>query len=163
KKTPIVVNDSRGFFTSRVFGTFVMEGIRMLAEGWSAASIEQAALQNGSPVGPLAVSDEVSLDLSRHVREKAKKDFAAEGRAYPGKGGDDWVDGMCVEFDRKGKAAGAGFYEYPKDGKKFLWPELERHFGKADRRRPSHIEFAELRDRLLYITSLESIRCFEEG
>jgi 3-hydroxyacyl-CoA dehydrogenase / enoyl-CoA hydratase / 3-hydroxybutyryl-CoA epimerase len=163
KKTPIVVNDSRGFFTSRVFGTFVIEGITMLSEGWSAASIEQAALQNGSPIGPLAVCDEVSLELNRHVREQSKKDFAAEGKLYPDGPADAVVDRMCLELGRKGKASGAGFYEYPKDGKKFLWPGLEEHFGKAARRRPSPAEFSELRDRLLYITSIESIRCVEEG
>jgi 3-hydroxyacyl-CoA dehydrogenase/enoyl-CoA hydratase/3-hydroxybutyryl-CoA epimerase len=163
KKTPIVVNDSRGFFTSRVFGTFVMEGIAMLAEGWSAASIEQAALQNGSPIGPLAVCDEVSLELNRHVREQSKKDFAAEGKTYREGPADALIDKMCLELGRKGKAAGAGFYEYPKESKKFLWPGLEEHFGKADRRRPSPTEFAVLRDRLLYIASIESIRCLEEG
>lgn len=162
KKTPIVVNDSRGFFTSRVFGTFVNEGVRMLAEGVSAASIEQAALQNGSPVGPLAVLDEVSLELSRHVREQTKKDLAAEGKPIPTSTADGVVDRMCVDLGRKGKAAGAGFYEYPKDGKKFLWPGLAKEFGKAEHARPSAKEFAELQDRLLYITALESVRCLEE-
>lgn len=162
KKTPIVVNDSRGFFTSRVFSTFVMEGITMLSEGWNPASIEQAALQNGSPVGPLAVCDEVSLDLTRHVREQAKKDFAAEGKTYPVGPADVLVDRMCLELDRKGKAAGAGFYEYPSGGKKVLWSGLATHFVKPERARPSDEEFAELRDRLLFITAIESIRCLEE-
>jgi 3-hydroxyacyl-CoA dehydrogenase/enoyl-CoA hydratase/3-hydroxybutyryl-CoA epimerase len=163
KKVPIVVNDGRGFFTSRVFSTFVMEGITMLSEGWNPSSIEQAALQNGSPVGPLAVCDEVSLELTRHVREQAKKDFTAEGKPYPIGPADAVVDRMCLEFGRKGKAAGKGFYEYPEGGKKFLWPELSRHFTRAERSRPSDTEFAELRDRLLYITALESIRCLEEN
>ena len=109
KKTPIVVNDSRGFFTSRVFSTFVMEGVTLLSEGFNPASIEQAALQNGSPVGPLAVFDEVSLELTRHIREQTKKDAAAEGRPYTATPADAVVDQMCLEFGRKGKAAGAGF------------------------------------------------------
>ena len=140
KKTPIVVNDSRGFFTSRVFGTFVMEGITMLSEGYSPSSIEQAALQNGSPVGPLAVCDEVSLELTRHIREQTKKDADAEGRPYAPGPADALVDRMCLEFGRKGKAAGAGFYEYPQDGKKFLWPGLMTHFVKPERERPSEAD-----------------------
>ena len=163
KKTPIVVNDSRGFFTSRVFGTFVMEGVTLLSDGFSPSSIEQAALQNGSPVGPLAVCDEVSLELTRHIREQAKKDAALEGKSYTPGPADALVDRMCLEFDRKGKAAGAGFYEYPKDGKKFLWPGLTTHFVRPDRQRPSAADFAEMKDRLLYISSIESIRCLEEG
>jgi len=162
KKTPIVVNDSRGFFTSRVFGSFTSEGQTMLSEGWNPASIEQAALQNGSPVGPLAVSDEVSLDLIRNVREQTKRDQVAEGRTYTMTAADALVDRMCMELGRKGKAAGAGFYEYTGRGKQ-LWSGLQQHFGKANRQRPSDAEFAELKDRLLYRTSLESVRCLEEG
>jgi 3-hydroxyacyl-CoA dehydrogenase/enoyl-CoA hydratase/3-hydroxybutyryl-CoA epimerase len=163
KKTPIVVNDSRGFFTSRVFSTFVMEGIRMLSEGWNPSSIEQAALQNGSPVGPLAVCDEVSLELTRHVREQTKKDVEAEGKTLESSPADVVVDRMCLELGRKGKAAGAGFYDYPSGGKKALWRGLFQHFVQADRQRPSDAEFRELKDRLLYITAIESIRCLEEG
>jgi 3-hydroxyacyl-CoA dehydrogenase / enoyl-CoA hydratase / 3-hydroxybutyryl-CoA epimerase len=163
KKTPIVVNDSRGFFTSRVFGTFVSEGVSMLAEGWNPASIEQAALQNGSPVGPLAVNDEVSLELSRSVRVQMQKDLEAEGKTFDSGPVDKLIDKMVVELGRKGKAAGAGFYEYPKDGKKFLWPGLYEQFVKAERKEPSKAEFHELQERLLYITSIESIRCLEEN
>jgi 3-hydroxyacyl-CoA dehydrogenase/enoyl-CoA hydratase/3-hydroxybutyryl-CoA epimerase len=163
RKTPIVVNDRRGFFTSRVFSTFVMEGITMLAEGWSPASIEQAALQNGSPVGPLAVCDEVSLELTRKVREQTKKDLAAEGSVHPETPADGVVDRMCLEFGRAGKAAGAGFYEYPSDAKKFLWPGLANHFVREGRARPSALAFQDLRDRLLYRTAIESARCMEEG
>jgi len=163
KKTPIVVNDSRGFYTSRVFGTFVNEGVTMLAEGWSPASIEQAALQNGSPVGPLAVNDEVSLELARAVRLQTARDLEAEGRTFEPTPTDKVVERMVVEFGRKGKAAGAGFYEYPGDGKKFLWPGLTQHFVRPERSVPSPAEFQALQDRLLYITSIESIRCLEEN
>ena len=161
RKTPIVVNDSRGFFTSRVFGTFAMEGVAMLAEGLEPASIEQAALQNGSPVGPLAVNDEVSLELGRHVREQTKKDYAAEGKAYVAHPADSVIDRMCDEFNRKGKAAGAGFYEYPAGGKKHLWSGLSAAFVKNAA--PSEADFQDMKDRLLYIQSIETIRCLEEG
>ncbi len=163
KKTPILVNDSRGFFTSRTFGSFTTEGQMMLAEGWNPSSIEQAALQNGSPVGPLAVTDEVSLELVRRVRLQTEKDLAEEGKAYELTSGDQLIDRMLLEYNRKGKAAGAGFYDYPQGGKKTLWPGLATHFVRADRRCPSEAEFQELRDRLLYRTAIETIRCYEEG
>ncbi len=163
KKTPIVVNDSRGFFTSRVFGMFVNEGISMLAEGYHPQSIEQAAAQNGSPIGPLAVCDEISLELTRHVREQTKEDLAAEGKTYPSLPADALVDRMCDEFGRKGKAAGGGFYEYPAGGKKHLWPGMVEHFVKPEHATPDAADFAEMKDRLLYITSIETIRCLEEG
>jgi 3-hydroxyacyl-CoA dehydrogenase/enoyl-CoA hydratase/3-hydroxybutyryl-CoA epimerase len=163
KKTPIVVNDSRGFFTSRVFGTFVNEGVTMLAEGWNPASIEQAALQNGSPVGPLAVNDEVSLELAREVREQTRRDLAAEGKVLEVTPMDALVLRMVGEFGRKGKAAGKGFYDYPAGGKKVLWPGLWEHFVKPERARPTEAEFREMQERLLYITSIESIRCLQEN
>jgi 3-hydroxyacyl-CoA dehydrogenase/enoyl-CoA hydratase/3-hydroxybutyryl-CoA epimerase len=163
KKTPIVVNDSRGFFTSRVFSAFTIEGQTMLAEGYNPMSIEQAALQNGSPVGPLAVADEVSLELIRKIGEQTEKDYAAEGKKYVKTPAELLVDRMCLEFNRKGKAAGAGYYEYPKGGKKTLWPGLYEHVVKPELSKPSAEEFQELRDRLLYRTSIETIRCLEEG
>jgi 3-hydroxyacyl-CoA dehydrogenase/enoyl-CoA hydratase/3-hydroxybutyryl-CoA epimerase len=162
KKTPIVVNDSRGFFTSRVFGTFVMEGVAMLAEGWHPSSIEQAALQSGFPVGPLAVNDEVSLELGRHVREQTKQDLAAEGKSLPSHPAEGVIDRLLA-LGRKGKAAGAGFYEYPQGGKKRLWPGLVGEFVKPERARPSDADFQEMKDRLLYMPAIETIRCLEEG
>jgi 3-hydroxyacyl-CoA dehydrogenase/enoyl-CoA hydratase/3-hydroxybutyryl-CoA epimerase len=161
KKTPIVVNDSRGFFTSRVFATFVHEGFAMLGEGEDPQSIEQAALQAGMPVGPLAVTDEVSLELVRHAREQTKADFATEGKTYQAHPGETVVDRMLAA-GRKGKTSGAGFYDYPKDGKKHLWLGLRHTFGT--RQVPaSEAEFRELQDRLLYIQSLETVRCLAEG
>jgi 3-hydroxyacyl-CoA dehydrogenase/enoyl-CoA hydratase/3-hydroxybutyryl-CoA epimerase len=134
----------------------------MLAEGWNPVSIEQAALQNGSPVGPLAVNDEVSLELAREVREQARRDLAAEGKVLEATPMDALVDRMVIELGRKGKAAGKGFYEYPAGGKKVLWPGLWEHFVKPERSRPTDTEFREMQERLLYITSIESIRCLEE-
>jgi len=160
-KMPIVVNDSRGFFTSRVFGTFVMEGAAMVGEGIPAAVVEQAGVQAGMPVGPLAVLDETALSLSVHVLDQTRADYRAEGRTYIASRGELLVERMVKEFDRNGRAAGAGFYEYPREegAKKFLWPGLAQHFGKAD----AKWDMQELKDRLLYRQSVETARCLAEG
>lgn len=128
KKTPIVVNDSRGFFTSRVFGTFTNEGIAMLGEGVAAPMIETEARKAGMPVGPLAVSDEVSLSLMSHIRQQTAKDLQAEGKAMPNHPATAVIDLLVNEYKRTGKAAGAGFYDYPAGGQKHLWPELKKRF-----------------------------------
>ncbi|CAD5109580.1 3-hydroxyacyl-CoA dehydrogenase NAD-binding domain-containing protein [Zestomonas carbonaria] len=159
KKTPIVVNDSRGFFTSRVFGTFTNEGLAMLGEGVSAAMIETETRKAGMPVGPLAVSDEVSMSLMTHIREQTRKDLAAEGKTMPEHPAFAVVDLMVNEYKRPGKAAGGGFYEYPQGGKKYLWPELKARFEKADRQIPA----VDVRDRILFIQAIETVRCVEEG
>lgn len=155
-KTPIVVNDSRGFFTSRVFGTFANEGMAMLGEGIPAAAIENAAFLAGFPVGPLAVTDEVSMTLVEKIRNQTIKDLQAEGKPYPAHPADAVVDRM-LEANRPGKAAGAGFYDYPANGKKHLWSGLQECFGgKAE------FDLGELKDRLLYIQAIETVRCVEE-
>ena len=159
KKTPIVVNDSRGFFTSRVFGTFTNEGIAMLGEGVSAAMIETEARKAGMPVGPLAVSDEVSLSLMSHIRQQARKDLEAEGKPVPQHPAFAVVDLMLNEYKRPGKAAGGGFYDYPQGAPKHLWPELKSRFEKAD----GQIAAQDVRDRLLFIQAIETVRCLEEG
>ncbi|MND27196.1 Fatty acid oxidation complex subunit alpha [compost metagenome] len=156
-KTPIVVNDSRGFFTSRVFGTFVQEGLRLLAEGVHPAKIEMAALKTGMPVGPLAIQDEVSLTLSEHVANETHKALQAEGKDLPRSGADDVIETMIHQFQRKGKAAGAGFYDYPENGKKHLWDGLS-HWKKD-----TEISEQEMIDRFLFVQSLDTLRCFEEG
>ena len=160
-KMPIVVNDSRGFFTSRVFGTFVMEGVAMLGEGIPAPAIENAGIQCGMPVGPLAVLDETALSLSLHVMEQTRADFAAEGKAYIATPGELLVADMVRIHQRAGRAAGAGFYEYPteKGAKKFLWPQLKPLFEKADA--PWNI--TDLKDRLLYRQAVETARCLSEN
>lgn len=162
KKTPIVVNDSRGFFTSRVFGTYVMEGMALLQEGYNPHSIEQAATQAGMPVGPLKVQDEVSLELSRKVRKQTQEDLAAEGKPYPGHPAEAVVDRMLDEFGRKGKAAGAGFYNYAEGKTAGLWEGTYEHFMKPEHARPDAGAFQEMQDRLLYILAIESVRCLEE-
>ncbi|APW43026.1 3-hydroxyacyl-CoA dehydrogenase NAD-binding domain-containing protein [Rhodoferax saidenbachensis] len=160
-KFPIVVNDSRGFFTSRVFGTFVMEGAAMLGEGIPAAAIENAGIQCGMPVGPLAVLDETALTLSLHVMDQTKKDFEAEGKTYTATPGELVVEKMVKQHSRPGRAGGAGFYEYPTDKavKKFLWPELKGLFEKAD----ANWNITDLKDRLLYRQAVETARCLSEN
>jgi 3-hydroxyacyl-CoA dehydrogenase/enoyl-CoA hydratase/3-hydroxybutyryl-CoA epimerase len=158
-KTPILVNDSRGFFTSRVFGTFVMEGATMLAEGVPAPLIEQAGLGAGMPVGPLAVIDETSLSLSVHVMEQTRADFAAEGRSFEPGPGERLIERMVKELKRPGRAGGGGFYDYPKGEPKHLWPELRRLFERAG----LEVDLGELKQRLLYRQSIETARCLAEG
>jgi len=158
-KTPIVVNDSRGFFTSRTFSTFVQEGCSMLAEGLPAAVIENAGRHAGMPVGPLEVIDQTSLSLSVHVMEQTRADLEAEGKAWKPNAGQDVLFRMVKEFKRAGRAAGGGFYEYPKDGKKFLWPELAKIWGKPG----ASVDFEELKERLLVRQAVETARCLEEG
>ncbi|MCQ6259608.1 3-hydroxyacyl-CoA dehydrogenase NAD-binding domain-containing protein [Pseudomonas sp. Q11] len=158
-KTPIVVNDSRGFFTSRVFGTFTNEGIAMLGEGVSAPMIETEARKAGMPTGPLAISDEVSLSLMSHIREQTAKDLQAEGKAPIEHPAFAVIDLLLNEYKRPGKAVGGGFYEYPADGQKHLWPALKSRFEKTD----GQISPQDIRDRLLFIQALETVRCVEEG
>lgn len=156
-KTPIVINDSRGFFTSRVFGTFIQEGMRLLAEGVHPAKIEMAALKAGMPVGPLAIQDEVSLTLTEHVASEARKAFQAEGKDLPKTPVDEVIHTMIHELNRKGKAAGAGFYEYPENAKKHLWQGLDRWQKDHD------ISEQDMIDRFLFVQALDTLRCYEEG
>ena len=156
RKTPIVVNDSRGFYTSRVFGTSTNEGIMMLAEGVKPALVENIAKRAGLPVGPLAVIDEVTLELAYKI---GKETAEAMGKQYPADKGQEAIRRMVEDLDRKGKRFGAGFYDYPADAKKHLWPGLAEEFPSSDEQPPVD----ELIKRLLYIQSLETARCFEEG
>jgi len=159
-KTPIVVNDSRGFFTSRTVGTFVQEGCAMLAEGIPAAAIENAARQAGMPVGPLEVIDQTSMSLSVHVMEQTIADLKAEGKPLPPEHpGQKVIVKMVKELNRPGRAAGGGFYDYPKDGRKHLWPELGRIFNG----RNVAWDLQEMKDRILYRQAIETARCLEEG
>ena len=158
-KLPIVVNDARGFYTSRTFGTYVMEGAAMLGEGIPAAVIENAAVQAGLPVGPLAVLDETALSLSVHVIEQTRADHAAEGKAYDTTPGERLVERMVKELGRSGRAAGGGFYDYPQGAKKHLWPELKKLFEKPG----VAWNVKDIQDRLLYRQSVETARCLAEG
>lgn len=156
RKTPIVVNDSRGFYTSRVFGVYTREGMSMLAEGVNPALIENVAKHAGMPVGPLAVTDEVSLELAYHVGKQTQADL---GDDYVGTPADEVVRLFVDDLDRRGKRFGKGFYDYPKDGKKRLWSGLGEHFPLAD----SQPSADEIRKRLLYAQAIDSVRCLDEG
>ncbi|MDI9333076.1 MAG: 3-hydroxyacyl-CoA dehydrogenase NAD-binding domain-containing protein [Cytophagales bacterium] len=163
-KIPIVVNDSRGFYTSRTFGTFVMEGAAMLGEGIPASAIEQAAMQCGMPVGALAVMDETSLSLSVHVLDQTRADCLAEGKTHVATTGELLVERMVKELGRSGRAAGGGFYDYPfgadgQRGKKTLWPQLKNIFEKEELR----FDMQDLQDRFLYRQAVETARCLHEG
>jgi len=158
-KTPIVVNDSRGFFTSRVFTTYVDEGMALLKEGQNPRAIESAGLQAGLPLGPLAVSDEVNLGLAVHVREQTRKDLAAEGREMPRLASDDVLEILVNQEGRLGKAQGAGFYDYPEDGPKALWPGLAELFPLSE----TQLSQTEMMDRLTFRQALEAVRCLDEG
>ena len=157
-KIPIVVNDSRGFYTSRTFGTFVMEGAAMLGEGIPAPVIENAGLQAGMPVGPLAVLDETALSLSVHVLDQTRADYAAEGKTLDVSPGNLLVEKMVKELGRHGRAAGGGFYDYPAGARKTLWPGLKQFEKPA-----MAVDMQDLVDRLLYRQAVETARCLQEG
>ncbi|MBO0868295.1 MAG: 3-hydroxyacyl-CoA dehydrogenase family protein, partial [Micromonosporaceae bacterium] len=156
-KTPIVVNDSRGFFTSRVIGTFLNEGVAMLAEGVPAASIEQATSQAGYPTPVLALVDELTLTLIRRIREQAR---AGAGGAWVPHPADTIIDAMIDEYGRPGRSAGAGFYEYVDGKRDRLWPGLARDFGRGSQ---PPVPFADLKERLLFVEAIEAVKCFDEG
>jgi 3-hydroxyacyl-CoA dehydrogenase/enoyl-CoA hydratase/3-hydroxybutyryl-CoA epimerase len=158
KKTPIVVNDSRGFFTSRVIGTFVNEGLAMLGEGVAPATIEQATTQAGYPVGVLQLADELNLELFLKIRNEAKE---AAGDGYVAHPAEAIVEKM-VELGRPGRLRGAGFFDYDENGKRTgLWPGLAEVFPvKGD---PAAVDIHELEERMLVIEAVESARCVEEG
>jgi 3-hydroxyacyl-CoA dehydrogenase/enoyl-CoA hydratase/3-hydroxybutyryl-CoA epimerase len=156
RKTPIVVNDSRGFYTSRCFGTFVYEGMAMLQEGVSPALVENAARMAGMPVGPLAVADEVTIDLQWKVIRQTEQDL---GRKFVRPVAYDVVQKFVEELKRPGRRFGAGFYDYPQGAKKHLWPGLGAIYPRAERQP----EVGEVTRRLMYIQALEATRCMEEG
>jgi len=155
-KTPIVVNDSRGFFTSRVFGTYCYEGQMLLKEGVNPALIENAGRFAGMPVGPLAVMDEVSLELQYHVVQQTRTDLGKDFREPPSW---DVLRHFVEDLRRVGRKAGGGFYEYPSQGKKYLWPGLAKEYPTLAKQPSLEV----VKQRLLFIQSLETARCLEEG
>jgi 3-hydroxyacyl-CoA dehydrogenase/enoyl-CoA hydratase/3-hydroxybutyryl-CoA epimerase len=156
RKTPIVVNDSRGFYTSRCFGTYTNEGAAMVAEGIDPQLIESAGKLAGMPVGPLAVSDEVSLELAYKVMSQSREDLGAKYREPAS-----WpvVKHFVEDLKRLGRKSGAGYYEYPEGGRKTLWAGLAQEYPRL----PQQPGVEELKTRLLYIQALETARCYEEG
>jgi 3-hydroxyacyl-CoA dehydrogenase/enoyl-CoA hydratase/3-hydroxybutyryl-CoA epimerase len=138
-KTPIVVNDSRGFFTSRVIGQFINEGVAMVGEGVDPVSVEQAAAQAGYPAKVLSLMDELTLTLPRKIRNETKR--------------------AVDEFGRTGRSGGAGFYDYDEDGKRLgLWPGLREHFTREG----TDVPFEDMKERMLFSEALDTVRCLEE-
>ncbi|MFI9202126.1 3-hydroxyacyl-CoA dehydrogenase NAD-binding domain-containing protein [Streptomyces sp. NPDC053048] len=159
RKTPIVVNDSRGFFTSRVIGRFINEGVAMVGEGVPAASVEQAAAQAGYPAKVLSLMDELTLTLPRKIREEGRRAVEEAGGTWTPHPADAVIDRMVEEFGRTGRSGGAGFYDYEDGRRAGLWPGLAEHFGRADARIP----FADMKERMLFSEALDTVRCLEEG
>jgi len=159
-KTPIVVNDARGFYTSRVFGTYVSEGMALLEEGVPPALIDKAGLIAGMPVGPLALADEISLELVHKIGQQTRTDL---GGAYIERAADRVAAKMVVELGRLGRKSGAGFYDYPADGTKHLWPGLAEQFPvKVGAGGTALISLEAIIERLILVQSVETARCLEE-
>ncbi|QZY29035.1 3-hydroxyacyl-CoA dehydrogenase NAD-binding domain-containing protein [Nocardioides coralli] len=159
RKTPIVVNDSRGFYTSRVIGFMVNEGLAMLAEGVHPVSLERAATQAGYPVGTLQLSDELNMELmakiAKATREAAERDGTPH-EEHPGSA----VVAKMIEIGRPSRLKGSGFYEYDEAGKRQgLWPGLGETFPPAEQQIP----LRDVKDRMLFAEALETAKCFEEG
>jgi 3-hydroxyacyl-CoA dehydrogenase/enoyl-CoA hydratase/3-hydroxybutyryl-CoA epimerase len=162
RKTPIVVNDSRGFFTSRVIGTFINEGIAMLTEGIPAPTIEQASSQAGYPAPVLQLSDELNLNLMRKIRTQYAAAAEAEGIDIGNHPSTTVIDRMLDEFDRGGRLAGKGFYEYDEEGKRAgLWKGLAEAFPSVED--PSSISLKDLEERMMFAEGLETVKCVDEG
>ncbi|KMS92796.1 3-hydroxyacyl-CoA dehydrogenase NAD-binding domain-containing protein [Prauserella rugosa] len=160
KKTPIVVNDSRGFFTSRVIGTFINEAVAALGEGVEPATIEQAGAQAGYPAPPLQLMDELTLTLPRKIRLETKEAVEAAGGTWEAHPSEAVIDRMIDEYDRKGRSSGAGFYEYDDEGKRTrLWPGLREAFNSGS----GDVPFEDLKERMLFAEALETVKCFDEG
>ena len=156
RKTPIVVNDSMGFFTSRTFGTYLDEGVRLLNEGVHPVQIDSLGKAIGMPVGPLAVYDEVSLELSRKAQE-AWKEMGVLDKWGDGSVVRSVIDTMVVEHGRGGRHHGGGFYEYSEDGSKAIWPQLFDIYYKPG----THVSEQDIKDRLLFRPVIESLKCLE--
>lgn len=160
RKTPIVVNDSRGFFTSRVIGTFINEAVAALGEGVEPASIEQAGSQAGYPAPPLQLMDELTLTLPRKIRAETRAAIEAAGGTWNAHASEAVIDTMLDKYDRKGRSTGAGFYEYDENGKRTgLWPGLREAFGSGS----ADVPFEDLKERMLFAEALETVKCFDEG
>ncbi|WP_010542277.1 3-hydroxyacyl-CoA dehydrogenase NAD-binding domain-containing protein [Dietzia alimentaria] len=158
RKVPIVVQDSRGFFTSRVIGRFLDEAVAMVGEGVPASTVEQAALQAGYPAGPLALMDELTLTLPRKIREETKAGVIRDGGSWVTHPAEQVVDSMIDDFDRKGRSTGAGFYVYSDGARDGLWPGLAEHFGNS-----TELPLEDLQDRMLFAEAMDSFNCLTEG
>ncbi len=158
KKTPIVVNDCRGFYVNRCVGNYMVEAHAMVMEGVPPAMIENAAKMAGMPVGPLALNDEVGIDLSLRILQAAKADLGANA-INPAQ--EKLIEAMAIKEGRFGRKNGKGFYDYPANGPKSLWPGLSKIVGK--RLDPDSVSVKDLKDRFLFTVALEAARCVAEG
>jgi 3-hydroxyacyl-CoA dehydrogenase/enoyl-CoA hydratase/3-hydroxybutyryl-CoA epimerase len=156
KKTPIVVKDTRGFYTNRVVPPYLNEAMLMVKEGISPALIENASKMLGMPVGPLALVDETSLELGKRVMEATKKEL---GPDYKPSGVEDLFEVMVDKLGRKGRKSGGGFYDYPADGKKSLWKGIADYFPPA-KTQPSADE---VKERILYAQLIPAAQCYADG
>ncbi|MFE2748072.1 3-hydroxyacyl-CoA dehydrogenase NAD-binding domain-containing protein [Streptomyces scopuliridis] len=164
RKTPIVVNDSRGFFTSRVIGQFINEGVALVGEGVEPASVEQAAAQAGYPAKVLSLMDELTLTLPRKIRNETRRAVEDAGGTWTAHPADAVIDRMVDEFGRPGRSGGAGFYEYGEDGRRTrLWPGLREHFGPQAGAARTEVPFLDMKERMLFSEALDSVRCLEEN
>ena len=159
KKLPIVVNDGPGFFTTRVFMRYIMEGMALLFEGCAAESVELAGKKAGFPVGPLAVSDEIGLQVAYKIRIENKKTLNKRMKDSNGGNWDTILDLSLIHIWRCRRENRKGFYEYPKNSKKYLWAEL----GESLSLKQNNIPQQEMIDRLLFSQVIESLYCYEEG
>ncbi|MFC5719354.1 3-hydroxyacyl-CoA dehydrogenase NAD-binding domain-containing protein [Streptomyces gamaensis] len=160
RKTPVVVNDSRGFFTSRVIGRFLNEGVAMIGEGVPAATVEQAAAQAGYPAKVLSLMDELTLTLARRIREETRRGVEQAGGTWTPHPADAVIDRMVDEFGRPGRSGGAGFYDYADGRRTGLWPGLAEHFGCPD---APAVPLRDLRERMLFAEALDTVRCLDEN
>ncbi|MEU2730914.1 3-hydroxyacyl-CoA dehydrogenase NAD-binding domain-containing protein [Streptomyces griseoviridis] len=159
RKTPIVVNDSRGFFTSRVIGHFIDEGVAMVGEGIEPASVEQAAAQAGYPAKVLSLMDELTLTLPRKIRAESRRAVEEAGGTWAVHPAEAVVDRMVDEYGRPGRSGGAGFYTYDDGRRTGLWPGLREHFTRPGYRIP----FRDMQERMLFAEALDTVRLIEEG
>ena len=155
KKTPIVVNDSPGFYTTRVFVKYPFEGMAMLSEGIKATSIENAGKKAGYPVGPLALSDEVNIALIGRIRKQILK-YDKKNSIGPW---DKVIELMVSNLNREGRSGNSGFYDYPKNEKKHIWRNLENYFPVSNNEIPEK----DIVDRLLFTQIIEAISCYEKN
>ncbi|MCU1647651.1 MAG: putative fatty acid oxidation complex protein [Nocardia sp.] len=159
-KVPIVVGDSRGFFTSRVILTFLGEAVAAVGEGVDPAVIEQAGMQAGYPAPPLQLMDELTLTLPRKIRQEQRAALEAVGGTWMPHGSEAVIDSMIDEFAREGRSTGRGFYDYDKSGKRTgLWSGMCNAFGSGT----TAIPFRDMQERMLFAEAIETVRCFDEG
>jgi 3-hydroxyacyl-CoA dehydrogenase/enoyl-CoA hydratase/3-hydroxybutyryl-CoA epimerase len=165
KKAAIVINDSPGFYTSRVFGTFITEGTTLLAEGVEPALIENAAKMAGMPMPPLAISDQVGLGTMHKIALLATRERGTEASDGPSAAAQAIVERLVVAHGREGAntPSRAGFYEYAPDGKKRIWPGLKEALSGLLAKRAAQPSADELKSRYLFAQCMEAARCIEEG